>query len=216
VRYASKVAAITIGKTEEKFVIQSSKPLSVLATAIVTKDPKVQSVLFKTAKSNDLISLSNVIEDIQEDIVVDIDGTQTIIKNTIEGAEDEVAEFKIMTKQKEEIDKIIDRRINLLVYGGLFGLSAQWGLMARLTWWEFSWDVMEPISYFVTFGTSILGYIFYIMVRQDYTFPALSDATHSKFQLRLYQRKGFDIEKYVTLERKYKDIFQSSRNLKTQ
>ena len=25
--------------------------------------------------------------------------------------------------------------------------------MMRLTWYEYSWDVMEPISYFISFGT---------------------------------------------------------------
>ena len=31
-------------------------------------------------------------------------------------------------------------------FPGLAALCVQWGLMARLTWWEYSWDVMEPIS----------------------------------------------------------------------
>jgi hypothetical protein len=33
----------------------------------------------------------------------------------------------------------------------------QFGLLARLTWWEYSWDIMEPITYFVTYGTSMGG-----------------------------------------------------------
>jgi len=40
-----------------------------------------------------------------------------------------------------------------LMWGGFFGLCAQWGLMMRLTWYEYSWDVMEPIAYFISFGT---------------------------------------------------------------
>lgn len=39
------------------------------------------------------------------------------------------------------------------MWGGFFGLCAQWGLMMRLTWYEYSWDVMEPIAYFISFGT---------------------------------------------------------------
>lgn len=32
-------------------------------------------------------------------------------------------------------------------WGGLFLLSAQLGFVARLTWFEYSWDIMEPITW---------------------------------------------------------------------
>ena len=35
-----------------------------------------------------------------------------------------------------------------IAYSGLAVLLAQFALFARLTYWELSWDVMEPISYF--------------------------------------------------------------------
>ena len=33
-------------------------------------------------------------------------------------------------------------------YGCMFGMTALWGMLARLTWWEYSWDVMEPCTFF--------------------------------------------------------------------
>jgi len=30
--------------------------------------------------------------------------------------------------------------------------------VARLTWWELSWDIMEPVTYMLTFTTAIGGY----------------------------------------------------------
>jgi hypothetical protein len=33
----------------------------------------------------------------------------------------------------------------------------QAGLVARLTWWELSWDIMEPVTYMLTFTTGIGG-----------------------------------------------------------
>ncbi len=34
---------------------------------------------------------------------------------------------------------------------------AQGAFVARLTWWELSWDIMEPVTYMITFGTCVGG-----------------------------------------------------------
>ena len=41
----------------------------------------------------------------------------------------------------------------MLLWGGLAGVMAVWGVCFRLTFWELSWDVMEPITYFIGSGT---------------------------------------------------------------
>jgi hypothetical protein len=35
-------------------------------------------------------------------------------------------------------------------WAGLALMGVQFGALARLTWEEYSWDIMEPITYFVT------------------------------------------------------------------
>ena len=45
---------------------------------------------------------------------------------------------------------------------GVFGMTVVWGMLARLTWWEYSWDVMEPCTFFVTYGGAILCYSYYL------------------------------------------------------
>ena len=37
-----------------------------------------------------------------------------------------------------------DRRTQNLTWLGLGLMSVQFGILARLTWWEYSWDIMEP------------------------------------------------------------------------
>ena len=41
----------------------------------------------------------------------------------------------------------------MVLWGGLAGVMAVWGVCFRLTFWELSWDVMEPITYFIGSGT---------------------------------------------------------------
>lgn len=45
-------------------------------------------------------------------------------------------------------------------------MGLQFGLLARLTWWEYSWDIMEPVTYFVGYGSAIAMFAYYILTRQ--------------------------------------------------
>lgn len=45
-------------------------------------------------------------------------------------------------------------------------MSVQFGGLARLTWWEYSWDIMEPVTYFVTYGTTMTWFIYYLVTKQ--------------------------------------------------
>ena len=49
-------------------------------------------------------------------------------------------------------------------------MSVQFGVLARLTWWEYSWDIMEPVTYFVTYGTAIGAYCYFVLTKQEYLF----------------------------------------------
>lgn len=37
-----------------------------------------------------------------------------------------------------------------------------------LTWWELSWDVMEPVAYFVSLGYSLVAYMYFLYTRGSY------------------------------------------------
>ena len=45
-------------------------------------------------------------------------------------------------------------------------MAWQFGFLARLTWWEYSWDIMEPVTYFVTYGTSLIVYAYFVLTRE--------------------------------------------------
>lgn len=62
---------------------------------------------------------------------------------------------------KEDITVTADKKTSYLTWVGLGLMSVQFGVLARLTWWEYSWDIMEPVTYFVTYGTAMAAYAYY-------------------------------------------------------
>ena len=74
-------------------------------------------------------------------------------------------------------------------------MAFQWGFMARLTWWDYSWDIMEPVTYFVTYGTAIFFYAYYVVTREDFTNPDFSKRQHLFGLHNNLKKQKFDIEK---------------------
>ena len=75
-----------------------------------------------------------------------------------------------MLQKRSDLVLAAERRTTLLAWSGLGYMAIQFGFLARLTWWEYSWDIMEPVTYFVTYGTAIAAYAYYVLTRQVSTF----------------------------------------------
>lgn len=66
---------------------------------------------------------------------------ETKLLGELEALKEELAPLE---KQREEINLLAEKRTNQLTWLGLGMMSVQFGILARLTWWEYSWDIMEP------------------------------------------------------------------------
>lgn len=74
--------------------------------------------------------------------------------------------FFVFLQRKLELEIVANRRSNALAWVGLGLMSVQFGILARLTWWEYSWDIMEPVTYFVTYGTAMAAYAYFVLTRE--------------------------------------------------
>ena len=71
-----------------------------------------------------------------------------------------------LEEKKQLLSQLSLKRTNILTWVGLGLMSVQFGILARLTWWEYSWDIMEPVTYFVTYGTAMLAYAYFVLTKQ--------------------------------------------------
>ena len=91
------------------------------------------------------------------------------------------------------------RRSNAIVFGGLVLLCAQLATFVRLTYVELSWDVMEPISYFVGVFNAILLYVYFMVNKRDFSFDDWSKRMQKHFWRRNIEKKHIDYAKYAKL-----------------
>ena len=61
-------------------------------------------------------------------------------------------ELKPYFELNEMIRGKANRKTQIIQFGILAYMCTMWGILFRLTWYEYSWDIMEPITYFITYG----------------------------------------------------------------
>ena len=90
----------------------------------------------------------------------------------------------------------------LLAFLGTWTISVM--SIARLTWWEYSWDIMEPVAWFVTASGGLFwGWYYYITKAENMMTDIQDRIRNKKFRTQL-QKQDFSIEKYnnLVLQRK--------------
>ncbi|KAF8096198.1 hypothetical protein N665_0316s0039 [Sinapis alba] len=105
--------------------------------------------------------------------------------------------------QLETTKKCIDIKARRIVqaelYCGLGFLAAQTIGLMRLTFWELSWDVMEPICFFVTSLHFLLGYYFFLRTSTEPSFEGFYQQRFKTKQKKLMESHGFDFLRYTEL-----------------
>uniref|UniRef100_A0AAY4DY88 Calcium uniporter protein n=1 Tax=Denticeps clupeoides TaxID=299321 RepID=A0AAY4DY88_9TELE len=114
--------------------------------------------------------------------------------------EDLNSQLRPLEKVKEELSRKAERRTTWVMWGGMAYMATQFGILARLTWWEYSWDIMEPVTYFITYGTAMAMYAYFVLTRQEYIYPDARDRQYLQFFHKGVKRTRFDIEKYNKLK----------------
>ena len=111
-------------------------------------------------------------------------------------------EYDQMREKVVLAEKKATRRATQLLYGGFIVLIAQLAVFVRFTYVEFSWDVMEPISYFVGLANVIMGYMYFMYTQRDFSFGTWQNQMMQSAMDRQLKTGKFDVTKYEQMARK--------------
>ncbi|XP_063291177.1 calcium uniporter protein, mitochondrial [Pelobates fuscus] len=114
--------------------------------------------------------------------------------------EDLRGQLEPLEKVRLEISRKAEKRTTWVLWGGMAYMATQFGILARLTWWEYSWDIMEPVTYFITYGSAMAMYAYFVLTRQEYIYPDARDRQYLNFFHKGAKNTSFDIEEYNRLK----------------
>uniref|UniRef100_A0A804LXV8 Calcium uniporter protein C-terminal domain-containing protein n=1 Tax=Zea mays TaxID=4577 RepID=A0A804LXV8_MAIZE len=100
-----------------------------------------------------------------------------------------------------EIDRAAAARVRRELWCGLTYLVIQTAGFMRLTFWELSWDVMEPICFYVTSMYFMAGYAFFLRTKKEPSFEGFFESRFAAKQKRVMRARGFDLRRYEELRR---------------
>ncbi|TPX31792.1 hypothetical protein SmJEL517_g04987 [Synchytrium microbalum] len=205
------------------FVITKTKPVSDLYANIAEEYPLAKSISIFKFPSEAQWAKSTPSEDILSQALLDrgliLQINNERIKVNVPTAEQRTAHLKtdLLTLEKEltvletrrsDLDRLAERTSQVFVWLFLAGMCAQWGLMLRLTFVEYSWDIMEPITYFLSYFWVIASYAFWMVFRRDQTNDAMSNIAFTRRQMSLYKRHAFDVAHLESIRNKRDKIKQ--------
>lgn len=123
-------------------------------------------------------------------------------------------ELSPLEKMKAQLARTADFHSSKVVWTGMALLSVQGGALAWLTWWVYSWDVIEPVTYFITYATSIGAFAYYVLTKQDYIYPDAKDRQFLNYFHKAASKKKFNVEKYNELKDELAEVEEDLKRLR--
>ncbi|MEE6461822.1 hypothetical protein FKM82_001417 [Ascaphus truei] len=120
-----------------------------------------------------------------------------------------------LEQMKTGIMKSAHAKTTRLMWVGLALMSTQGGALAWLTWWVYSWDIMEPVTYFITYGSAIAFYAYFVLTKEDYVYPGIKDRQFLQHFYKRAKSQRFDVEKYNKLREEFAETEENLRRLQT-
>lgn len=108
---------------------------------------------------------------------------------------DGVSDYDEIIKTKEEAETSAKRVSNLVLWTGFGLLTLQLTCFFRATFWELSWDVMEPLTYFVGGAQVMAAYLYYLFTREDFSFSGTSSLLERYIRDKKFKSRGIDAKK---------------------
>ncbi|XP_020857076.1 calcium uniporter regulatory subunit MCUb, mitochondrial isoform X2 [Phascolarctos cinereus] len=135
-------------------------------------------------------------------------------RSLLERIEELKERLQPMEELKAKIEAGSEAKTNRLLWTGLALMSTQGGILAWLTWWVYSWDIMEPVTYFITFGSSMTFFAYFLLTRQDYSYSLIKNRQFLYFFHKRLKKKDFDVQQYNKLKEDLEEAEESLQRLR--
>ncbi|KAI4330635.1 hypothetical protein MLD38_028905 [Melastoma candidum] len=112
-----------------------------------------------------------------------------------------IKELEAMEKERMMIDAMAVARVKRELWCGLGLLVAQTAAFMRLTFWELTWDVMEPICFYLSSIYFMAGYAFFLRTSREPSFEGFFQSRVATKRKQLMDARGFNLRRYEELLR---------------
>lgn len=124
-------------------------------------------------------------------------------------------ELSPLEKVKAQLVRRAELSSSQALWAGMALLSVQGGALAWLTWWVYSWDVMEPVTYFITYSTSMGVFAYYVLTKQDYVYPDAKDRQFLHYFHKGAKKAKFNVERYNQLKGELAEVEEDLQRLRS-
>eukprot|EP01080_Neovahlkampfia_damariscottae_P003682 gene3682-6496_t len=167
----------------------------------------------EATKLSDLFNASGIFIQEKDNIIIKPHIIYKKLVQTIEAENPQIVELKNEIKEIEEKLEVLDvtkevldtkarRTVTGIAWTGTLYLTTQMGVLMHMTWTDYGWDVVEPISFFVGFSVVYIGVIYSCLVGSDYEYVDAYQRFLKKRQLATYKKNDFDFETYSQLQKR--------------
>ena len=110
----------------------------------------------------------------------------------VDADRDGQSDYAEILKAKESAESNARSLSGTVLWAGFFFFLLQLGVLFRATFWELSWDVCEPISYFLGGTHAAAAYLYYLLTRQDFSFGGSANFLEAWMRRRAFRAKNID------------------------
>jgi calcium uniporter protein, mitochondrial len=105
-----------------------------------------------------------------------------------------------MAEVKKECDIAAHKAGQRLAMSGFGVMVGYWYVVYRLTFeTDLGWDTMEPVTYLIGLSALMGGYLWFLYHNREVSYKAALNLTISKRQNKLYETRGFNLERWQSL-----------------
>ena len=120
--------------------------------------------------------------------------------------------YDSMQEQYNFLEEIASKSAKRVMTLGLFTLCGYFGFVFAGTYYIWSWDIVEPLAYFILLtGTIGLSYQ-YFKLRKDFTSSSYHAHLTQKYIRQIADQYRFDLDAYAKLQTDLKKTKQDIKN----